>query len=151
VNVAIPVAPGMVLGIQLAAVFQLALAPAAPHVASWAEATPETPLKTMTGIAMRAARLSTVLASNGDDTNLPPRRPMDDHRRGSHPILAPIQSAMPAIKNRRSPTHKLNPRIRNITIMARMVTIVATASAGLFFRFLLLFGNALDSNTDQVC
>ena len=46
---------------QLAELFQSGVGPV--HVASWAEATPVTPFKTMTGIAMRAARLSAALAS----------------------------------------------------------------------------------------
>ncbi len=51
-------------------------APGPFHMAFWAKATPETPFKMMTGIAMRAARLSTVLASNVDETNLQPRVPL---------------------------------------------------------------------------
>ena len=54
---------------------------------------------------MRAVRLSAVLASNLNETNLTPapandaalrRGPMDDN--GSHSISAPNQSAMPIIK-----------------------------------------------------
>ena len=59
VNAAVPFGPGTV-AIQLAGVFQSAPGPF--HMASWAEATPETPFKTMTGIAMRAARLNAALA-----------------------------------------------------------------------------------------
>ena len=59
-NVAFPNGPGIVIGVQLVKVFQSEPGPA--HVAFWAEATPETPFKTMTGIAMRAARLSAALA-----------------------------------------------------------------------------------------
>ena len=73
-NVAVPV--GTTFGFQLFAVFQSEEMPPT-HVASWATATPEAPLKTMTGITMRAARLSTVLSSNVDETNLRPARAPD--------------------------------------------------------------------------
>jgi hypothetical protein len=55
---AVPV--GTPVGFQLLGVFQSEVVPT--HV-DWAKATPETPFKTMTGIAMRAARLSAALAS----------------------------------------------------------------------------------------
>ena len=58
-NAAVPFGPGTV-AIQLVGVFQSFPGPF--HMASWAEATPETPFKTMTGIAMRAARLNAALA-----------------------------------------------------------------------------------------
>ena len=54
------------------------------------------------------AAKSAIVASNLDETNLQPARardvaprrgPVDDSRRGSHPISAPNQSAMPIIKN----------------------------------------------------
>jgi hypothetical protein len=59
-NVAVPV--GTTFVFQLPGVFQsVEMAPT--HVAFWAKATPETPFKTMTGIAMRAARVRAALAS----------------------------------------------------------------------------------------